>query len=108
MGDTLNDFGQLTAQYVKDMEAVYQDYQDQKEAIGEDLIDEDAEEAVRAAVKAALEEVKTLADDYFNQMMNLTRTYLDNLKELPEGEQPDQDLPATGPEREQRPEANPL
>jgi RNAse (barnase) inhibitor barstar len=109
MGDTLNDFFALTEQFVKDIETVYDSAQTEIEEIGDELTEPDDEQETKLLeVLLALKEAKSVASDHFQQMLNLARTYVQNLTELREGEQSNQDLPSTEPIIDPLPEATPL
>jgi hypothetical protein len=94
MGETSAAFKDLTAQYAADIDAVCQGYEAEKQAIGEEIAPE---------VKEAVDKVKAAAEKAFNELLNLSKTYLSNIKELPEGEQPNQDVPQGGTQRVRRP-----
>jgi hypothetical protein len=82
MGETLKSLGKLIVQFAKDIDTVYQDYEADKQAIGEDIEE--------IALKAALEELKETASEHFDQMLALAKTFLEDLKQLPEGDIPEQ------------------
>jgi hypothetical protein len=95
----------LIVQFAQDIEAVYEDFQSDKEEIGKELVE--GGKPKLAEVVKAVNEVKATASEHFDEMMNLARTFVKDLQQLPDGEQPGQDLPSTGPEREPLPKPEP-
>jgi len=72
----------LIIQFAKDIEAVYNDYQEDKQEIGESIKE--------IALRAAYEELKETRQAHFDQMLALAKTFLEDLKQLPQGEIPEQ------------------
>jgi NAD(P)H-nitrite reductase large subunit len=89
MGETLDEFIALTKQYATDINTVYESYQETREQIGQEIGEVDMNEEI----KEAIGKVKEAANTHFDQMMALTKTYLENIAELPEGEHPEQNKP---------------
>jgi hypothetical protein len=82
MGETLAAFISLTNQFVEDMETIYNEYQEEKEDIGETLKED--------ALKQAFADLKDTRSEHFDEMKQLAKTYLENLTKLRDGDVPEQ------------------